>query len=302
MDSALYQHEYQSFLDYIKYEKRYAAHTILSYEKDLFDFLRFLDEDYEITSPMLVSTVMIRSWMASLKESGLATRSINRKLSTLRSWFKYLTRSEVISRNPVLPVQGMKSGKRLPVYIERRAMDTLLHQLDFPDTFSGHTERLILELLYETGMRRSELINLKTAAIDQHASQLKVSGKGNKERIIPVSAHLLQKIGTYLSEKEQLPTYNPTVLLVTSKGHKLYEQYVYRVVKKWLSLITTVDKKSPHVLRHTFATHLTNNGADLNAVKELLGHAGLAATQIYTHNSIAQLKKIHKQSHPKSGE
>lgn len=301
MEETSHQAPYQSFLDFLKYEKRYAVHTLLSYEKDLHDFVRYLADIYEIESPAQVTTAMIRSWLASLKERALSPRSINRKLSALRSWFKYLTRLEKIRRNPVLSVQGMKSGKRLPVYVERRAMDTLLHQLDFPDTFSGRTERLILELLYETGMRRSELIQLKTRNIDWSAAHLKVLGKGNKERILPLSPRLLEKIKTYLAEKAKLPQSDPAFLLVTPGGRKLYDQYVYRVVKKWLSVITTADKKSPHVLRHTFATHLTNNGADLNAVKELLGHAGLAATQVYTHNSIAQLKSIYEQAHPKSG-
>lgn len=295
------QTPYQPFLDFLRYEKRYATHTLLSYEKDLHDFVRYLEDTYEIKRPAQVTTAMIRSWLVFLKEKELSARSINRKLSALRSWFKYLTRLEKIARNPVLSVQGMKSGKRLPVYVERRAMDTLLHQLDFPDTFSGHTERLILELLYETGMRRSELVHLETRNVDWSAAQLKVLGKGNKERILPLSPGLLKKIKTYLAEKERLPQSDSTVLLVTPGGRRLYDQYVYRVVKKWLSVITTADKKSPHVLRHTFATHLTNNGADLNAVKELLGHAGLAATQIYTHNSIAQLKAIYEQAHPKSG-
>lgn len=300
MELSSYQYEYQPFLDFLKYEKRYADHTILSYEKDLNDFLTYLDGVYAITQPARVSTSMIRSWLVQLNED-ISARSVNRKLSAIRSWFKYLTRTGVISHNPVLAVQGLKSAKRLPVFVERRAMDTLFHQLEFPDTFSGHTDRMILELFYATGMRRSELINLKTRDIDWSARQLKVLGKGNKERILPLSGELLKKIKNYLAEKETLPEYDRIFLLVTPKGKKLYDRYVYRSVRKWLSLITTIDKKSPHVLRHTFATHLMNGGADLNAVKELLGHAGLAATQIYTHNNIEQLKTVYDQAHPKSG-
>lgn len=293
--------EYQSFINFLKYEKRYASHTLLAYEKDLTSFLSYLENTYELCAPENISTTMVRSWLADLKDSGVSARSINRKLSTLRSWFKYLTRTGAVSQNPITTIQGLKTSKRLPTYVERRSMDYLLHQIDFPDDFSGHTERLIIELLYETGMRRSELVNLKVNDIDWQATQLKVLGKGNKERIIPISKRLCQKLEIYLSEKEQLPECDRQALLVTPKGRKIYDKYVYRIVKKWLSMVTSADKKSPHVLRHTFATHLVNNGADLNAVKELLGHSGLAATQIYTHNSIEQLKKVYDQAHPKSG-
>ncbi len=296
------QRKYRPFLEFLKYEKRYSTHTLLSYEKDLLDFTDYLEVTYEITSLTEISPALIRSWLASLTEKGLSARSVNRKLSALRSWFKYLKRNGVVSKNPLLPIQGLKSGKRLPSYVERTAMDRLLHQLDFPETFAGHTDRLILELLYETGMRRTELVHLKTSDVDWSARQIKVLGKGNKERLIPVSPRLLEKIQEYLKEKDSRPDSDKVFLLVTRKGRKLYDQYVYRVVKKWLSLITTADKKSPHVLRHTFATHLLNNGADLNAIKELLGHAGLAATQVYTHNSIEQLKAIYEQAHPRSGE
>lgn len=296
-----FQDKYLPFLDFLKYEKRYAAHTLLSYEKDLHDFMQYLKEMYALPLLPDITTSMIRSWLGHLMEEGLTARSVNRKLSTLRSWFKFLTRTGRLTRNPVSQVPSLKSGQRLPVFVERRPMDELLHQLEFPDTFSGHTERLILELLYETGMRRMELVNLKTTAIDWSACQLKVLGKGNKERIIPVSPHLLQELRHYLLKKEEIPGSNRDFFLVTPKGKKLYDQFVYRVVKKWLALITTLEKKSPHVLRHTFATHLMNNGADLNAVKELLGHAGLAATQIYTHNNIEQLKAIYDQAHPRSG-
>ena len=297
-----YAEEYQPFIDYLQYEKRYASHTVISYKKDLNDFLSFLDTTYSITSPGKASTAMIRSWLADLIETGISSRTVNRKLSTLRSWFKFLTRKGILSQNPAAAIPNMKTGKPLPVYVEHSAMDHLLHRIDFPEDFSGKTELLIIELLYETGMRRAELIRLKTGDVDFHSAQIKILGKGNKERIIPISNQLRKKLKAYLSEKEKLSDCNFQFLLVTPKGRKLYDKYVYRVVKKWLSLVTSVDKKSPHVLRHTFATHLTNNGADLNAVKEMLGHASLAATQIYTHNSIKQLKKVYKQAHPKSGE
>ena len=292
---------YQPFLHFLQYEKRYAHLTLEAYARDLEDFMTYVAATYDLKEPAAVTTAIVRSWLADLKEKALSARSINRKLSALRSWFKYLSRNGMVSRNPVSPIQGLKAGKRLPVYVERRGMDYLLHQLDFPDSFAGRTERLILALLYATGMRRSELIALETRAVHWEAGQIKVLGKGNKERIIPLGKGLLDEIRTYLEEKAALVEKNEAVLLVTPKGKPLYDKLVYRVVKKWLAVITTADKKSPHVLRHTFATHLMNNGADLNAVKELLGHSSLAATQIYTHNSIAELKAIYQQAHPKSG-
>lgn len=299
--NASFQNEYLPFLEFLKYEKRYASHTIISYEKDLLDFTGYLENAFEINALQDITPSLVRSWLAHLAENGLAARTINRKLSALRSWFKYLSRERAVSKNPLASIQGLKSGKRLPVYVERTAMDRLLHQLDFPDTFNGHTERLIIELLYKTGMRRTELVHLKTEYIDWSARQFKILGKGNRERIIPLDRQSVSMMEKYLAEKEALPGADREYLLVTGKGKPVYDQYVYRVVKKWLSLITTADKKSPHILRHTFATHLLNNGADLNAIKELLGHAGLAATQIYTHNSIEQLKNIYDQAHPRSG-
>lgn len=259
------ENKYQPFLDFLRHEKRYALHTLTSYQKDLHDFVRYLTETYDDPPLTEIKPLMIRSWLAGLKENGLSARSINRKLSTLRSWFKFLKRTGKVLQNPVSQIIGLKPGKRLPVYVERSAMDRLFQQLDFPDTFAGFTERLILELLYETGMRRSELVHLKTVAVDWSACQLKVLGKGNKERIVPVSNKLLQSLKQYLSEKEQLPECDTEFLLVTPKGRKLYDQFVYRVVKKWLTLVTTIDKKSPHVLRHTFATHLMNNGAEVGS-------------------------------------
>ncbi len=296
-----YSKIYQQFIHYLQYEKRYSFHTVLSYEKDLETFCQFLFRTYDTNTVDRITAPMIRSWLAHLINNGQSPRSVNRKLSTLKSWFKYLRQSGTITNNPAGSIQSLKVNKRLPVYYDRAAMDRLFHQLDFPEDFKGQTEKLILTLFYETGMRRSELIHLKTQDVDVSASQLKVLGKGNKERVLPISQHLLREIQDYQLKKEEISNCNQTVLLVTPKGQKLYEKYVYRVVKKWLSLISSEDKKSPHTLRHTFATLLMNNGADLNAVKELLGHSSLAATQIYTHNGIEELKKVYQQAHPKSG-
>ena len=299
---ASYLDLYKDFIDYLKYEKRYSSHTVLSYNKDLDDFCQYLYSLYQIEKVNQVNATMIRSWLADLMNKGCSPRTINRKLSTLKSWFKYLQQADLIDKNPAVSIQSLKTSKRLPVYMDKQEMDVLFHNIDFSEGYKGLIERMILHLLYETGIRRSELINLKTKDVDFEISQIKVLGKGNKERIIPISKNLSCDLKEYLSEKEKLPNYDRTFFLVTSKGNKLYDKYVYRIVKKYLSLITSEEKKSPHVLRHTFATILMNNGADLNAVKELLGHSSLAATQIYTHNSIAQLKEVYKQAHPKSGE
>lgn len=289
---------YASFIEYIKYEKRYSRHTVLAYEHDLHEFFQFIESTYGETVPTDISTPMIRSWLAELKKAGVHSRSINRKLSTLRSWFKYLRVQKNISNNPLHKIVAPKSGKRLPVFVEREPMERLLYQIDFPDSFEGMTGRLLIEVLYHTGMRRSELIGLKKSDIDWSGENIKVLGKGNKERIIPVNSKLLKNIKVYLETREKFPG---NTLFVTNKGRELYPKYVYRIVNRWLNMVTTLEKKSPHVLRHSFATHLVNNGADLNAVKELLGHASLAATQIYTHNTIEQLKAIYEQAHPHSG-
>jgi integrase/recombinase XerC len=289
------------FIDYVKFEKRYSVHTVIAYQNDLEEFLLFTKEKYEEVDPARISASIIRSWLASLREHPIQPRSINRKLSTLRSWYKFLLKNKKVEVNPLQKILPPKSGKRLPVFVERIPMDRLLHQVEFPDTFEGHTQRLIIDLLYATGIRRSELINLKNADIDRSAKTIKVLGKGSKERIIPISAELLSRMDAYQEEKEQMGFDQVSFLLVTKKGKKLYPEYVYRSVKKYLGLVTTLEKKSPHVLRHTFATHLVNNGADLNAIKELLGHANLSATQIYTHNTIEQLKTVYEQAHPHSG-
>lgn len=292
---------FASFIEYVKLEKRYSSHTVIAYQNDLEEFLLFAKERFEETDPVKISAFMIRSWLASLRDHNIQPRSINRKLSTLRSWYKFLLKNKKVELNPLQKIVPPKSGKRLPVFVERTPMDRLLHQIEFPDSFEGYTQRLIIELLYATGIRRSELINLKSSDIDHSAKTIKVVGKGNKERIIPVSAELLSKMGAYQEEKRQMNLMRVPFLFITEKGEKLYPQYVYRSVKKLLGLVTTLEKKSPHVLRHTFATHLVNNGADLNAVKELLGHANLSATQAYTHNTIEQLKSVYEQAHPHSG-
>lgn len=293
----------QSFLDYLKSEKRYSDHTITAYRDDLQKFTDFLALEYKMHDPPLaeLSTFIIKSWLASLKEQKQSAKSINRRSSTLKSFFRYHLIQGNIEKTPMSGVLSPKVSKRLPQYVAQKDMDTLFNQVEFPDTWEGMTNKLLIAIFYNTGMRLSELMNLKESYINQAGNSLKVLGKGNKERIIPVSPELIAAIGAYIGHKRAgLEAPDTTFLLVSEKGKKLYAKYLYRVVKTYLGEVTTLDKKSPHVLRHTFATHLMNNGADLNAVKELLGHASLASTQVYTHNTIARLKEIYEKAHPKA--
>ncbi len=288
----------QPFLDSLKYEKRYSIHTIRAYQDDLIQFIDYLQLQFGNTEISSVSSSFVRSWLASLKDAQLNSKSISRKLSTLKSFFKYQMRMGVIHTSPVAAMTAPKISKRLPAYVEEKDMATLFNAIEFPDTWNGKTDKLIVAIFYNTGMRLSELVDLKERHVDYSNTQLKVLGKGNKERNIPVSTLLIKQIKVYSEEKSK--DADTTYLLVNEDGKKLYHKYVYRTVNKYLKGVTTVSKKSPHVLRHTFATHLMNNGADLNSVKELLGHSSLAATQVYTHNTIEKLKDIHKKAHPKS--
>jgi len=288
----------QNFLDYLKHEKRYSYHTIVSYENDLVQFSNFLSDSYEITDFNAVSHQHIRTWIISLSENNISPRTINRKISTLKTFFKFLLKREKISANPTLKVIAPKTSKKLPEYVEEREMNWLLEKINFGEGFEAMRDKLIIELLYHTGIRLSELINLKMTDVDTRNNTIKVIGKGNKERLIPVSADVIDQLATYYTEKEKL--FANQFLFITAKGTQIYHKLVYRVVKKYLGMVTTMSKKSPHVLRHTFATHLANKGADINAIKELLGHANLSATQIYTHNNIEQLKDVYKTAHPKS--
>lgn len=291
----------QSYLDHLKYQKRYSRHTIVSYETDLIAFFDFVQLQFGENDLQKIKPAYIKTWLASLKEQGISSKTINRKISSLKTFFKYQLREQAITSSPMGTIISPKVSKRLPQYVEKVDMDTLFHSVEFPDSWAGKTEKMVLELLYNTGMRQAELIGLKEHNIDISNSSIKVLGKGSKERVIPVSNGLIRSLQQYLSEKKAIiENADPTYLLVNEKGKKLYPKYVYLLVKKYLGYVTTIDKKSPHILRHTFATHLTNNGADLNAVKELLGHSSLAATQIYTHNTIEKLKDVHKKAHPKA--
>lgn len=289
-----------AFMDYLRFEKRLSQHTIKAYSEDLNQFFQYTTDQYEIADPGKISTIYIRSWMASLAEQELNPKSINRKLSCLRSFFTFCRRTGRLEQNPAASIQVLKTSKRLPSYVEEAQMNDLFQYVEFPDTPEGKTERMAMEVLYQTGIRVSELVNIREEHISQSLQSIKVLGKGNKERIIPLGTSLLKNLSQYLREKKESgQTAGQGFLLENHKGRKLHTREVYSLVKKYLSLVTTAEKKSPHVLRHSFATHLTNRGADLNAVKELLGHSSLAATQIYTHNSIEKLRDIHQKAHPK---
>ena len=291
----------REFLNYLTFQKRYSRHTIISYENDLTGFFDFVVLQYNSMELTEISASVVRSWLASLKGNKITSKTINRKISTLKSFFKYQLKMNKIDVNPVSAVTSLKISKRLPSFVEQKDIKTLFSHVEFPDTWEGKTNRLLLMIFYQTGIRLSELINIRELHVDKSKSTIKVLGKGNKERIIPINNTLLKEIDAYVSEKNLLPgDVRNEFLLINKKGKKLYPKYVYKVVKKYLGDVSTNDIKSPHVLRHSFATHLTNNGADINAIKELLGHASLASTQIYTHNSIAKLKEVHRLAHPKS--
>ncbi|MFT6210039.1 MAG: integrase/recombinase XerC [Bacteroidia bacterium] len=293
----------EGFLDYIEKEKRFSAHTVVAYSKDLDQFQHHIAENLEITSITEVDYHDIRSWIVSiLEDDKLQPTSVNRKISCLRSFYRYLVRIEIVFKNPMSKITSLKTKKKLPLFLEQSQMENLLDKMDFGDDFSGVRDKLIIELLYCTGMRRAELIGLETANVNESKEELKVLGKRNKERIIPLSPQTINLISEY---QRVLSTHFDDILrskylLVDDKGKGMSDGFVYRKVNRYLRLVTTIGKKSPHVLRHTFATHMLNNGADLNAIKELLGHANLSATQIYTHNTIEKLKQIYELAHPRA--
>ncbi len=289
----------EAFLNYLRFEKRYSQHTIISYQNDLEQFLSFVIAEFDRPGIAEINAAIVRSWLAHLKqEEDLTAKSINRKISTLKSFYKFLMREGIVETTPMSTINAPKSNKRLPVYVEEKDIQTLFDYVEFSDDWKGRTEKLVLQLFYNTGMRVSELVNLKTSQIDSAYNHIKVLGKGNKERIIPVNKELIANLQDYIKHKPG--DGNTGQVFVNEKGKPLYARQVYNMVKKNLSLVTTVNKKSPHILRHSFATHLTSNGADLNAVKELLGHSSLAATQVYTHNDIERLKEVFKKAHPKA--
>lgn len=286
----------EKFKDYIEYEKRFSKHTVAAYTKDLEQLTIYLEENYE-SVPKDANHGMIRSWVIEQMENGITARSINRKLSTFRAYYKYLNKIGDRRDNPMAKVVAPKAKKRLPVFVDGNSMEDISNPEHFSQDFSGARDQLIIELFYNTGIRLSELINIKLG--DINSATIKVLGKRNKERIIPVSSSLTTSIHNYLKYRDELEGSISEYLLLTDKGDKLYEKFVYRRVNYYLGRVTSLSKKSPHVLRHTFATHMLDNGASLDAIKEILGHANLTATQVYTHNSINKLKSVHHGAHPR---
>lgn len=293
--------EIDQFIGYLTTEKRYSEHTVKAYMKDLTQCQQYLSQHHEVNEVLEANSALIRSWLVALVNEGVSARSVNRKMSSLKSFFKYHIRQGHLEENPMSKVVAPKTSKRLPSYVEEKEMRFLLEDIVFEQDYAGVRDQVIINLFYHTGMRRSELIGLKVKNTDLRKGSVKVLGKGNKERIIPILPEMAELIQRYLDMRLALPVIaDSDVLLLTEKGKQLYPELVYRIVNKYLSLVTTADKRSPHVLRHTFATHMLNNGADLNTIKELLGHANLSATQVYTHNSVEQLKNIYKQAHPRA--
>jgi integrase/recombinase XerC len=291
----------ESFIAYIREEKRYASNTIQSYHTDLLQFEVYMRGTFE--AELVEATYhQVRNYIVALMEDNLSANSVGRKLSTLRSFYKHLVRTDVIEVNPMSLVKAPKAVKRLPVFVDDQKLDVLLDSgLYFDDSFPSVRDKMIIETFFGAGIRLAELIALKEVDLDIYDSSLKVLGKGNKERIIPVSKQLVNQLKAYL-ELKSLQNFNnkSDVMFVTDKGADVYPMLIQRIVARYLSHVSTQEKKSPHVLRHSYATALLNRGADLNAIKELLGHASLAATQVYTHNTIERLKLIYKQAHPKA--
>ncbi len=290
-----------TFFQYLQFEKRCTHRTIETYQADLNQFLNFFRTTYQFRSVEQITHLHIRSWIVQLMQNKISPRSIRRKLSVLKTYFKFLLKTGAVVHNPMLKVIAPKAGKPLPVFINESSLKFLFEEVDFGEGFNGLRSRLILELFYGTGIRRAELIQLKPRDIDFSNNRIKVFGKGRKERFVPIAPYLKTLIFNYMEQRASFfPGSAVPYLFLTDKGKTLYPKFVYNLVHRFLSMVSTVEKRSPHVLRHSFATHLVDNGADLNAVKELLGHASLAATQVYTHNSVKRLQKVYQQAHPKA--
>lgn len=295
--------DYQDFITYLQTERRMSEHTVKAYSKDLGQFFAFVDEVVKARSLQDIKSDDIRTWIISLLEdSGNTSRTVNRKLSSLKAFYRYQLKMGKVPHNPMVSILSPKVSKRLPVYVEQKDMEHLFSSELFSDDFEGCRDQVILELFYATGIRLSELLNIHAQDIDLSQNTIKVLGKRNKERIVPFGENMHNLFTKYLDIYKKIfhPDSNNYCIFVAANGSSLYPKAVYRIVRKYLDMVTTIDKRSPHVIRHTFATHMLNNGADLNAIKTILGHSSLAATQVYTHNSMEQLKSIYKQAHPRA--
>lgn len=293
----------ESFYQYLALERRFSPHTLAAYKNDLGNFILYAVEIQCLTSVAEVRHLHIRGWAASQMQEGASARSVNRRLSCLHSYFRFLKKRGLIAKDPMQKVLGPKAGKRLPVFVQEHQMAALFAEIVFEENYRGLLDHLVLEILYATGMRRGELVNLKISDIDLHRMIFRVTGKGGKERAVPFAPYLSDLLERFLSLRtETFPGTAQPWLFLDKKGKKLPVDTVYYLVRKYLSQVTTIEQRSPHVLRHSFATHLSNRGAELNAIKELLGHSSLAATQVYTHNTIDRLIEVYEQAHPKGKE
>ncbi|MFK5982387.1 MAG: tyrosine-type recombinase/integrase [Flavobacteriaceae bacterium] len=292
---------FTSFIDYLELERKYSSHTVTAYKKDLESFLEFASEEFSYSEIASVNYSIIRSWIVKLVDSGISNKSINRKISSLRTYYKFLLKIGEIEVSPLAKHKALKTSKKLQVPFSEKEIENVLEVLEEESTFEGFRNKLIVELFYSTGMRRGELVNLKLNDISTSNKTIKVLGKRNKERLIPLLPSVLITINNYLDYRSNLELIKgKDFLFLTNKGVKIYETLVYRVINSYFGLASEKVKKSPHILRHSFATHLLNEGADIKAVKELLGHSSLASTQIYANNSIAKLKEVYKNTHPRN--
>jgi integrase/recombinase XerC len=292
---------FQKFIDYLSFEKKYSQHTIVAYKKDLGDFLQFAKDEYEYEDIRHVNYAIIRSWIVLLVDNGITNRSINRKISSLKTYYKFLLKTKQIEATPLGQHKALKTSKKLQVPFSEKEIGDVLELIQSEAGYEGIRNRLIVELFYSTGMRRAELINLRMNNISIAQKRIKVLGKRNKERIIPLLSPVVTSLEKFIVERNTLAIIgDKDFLFLTAKGDKIYETLVYRIINNYFSKASAKVKRSPHILRHSFATHLLNEGADLNAVKELLGHTSLASTQVYTHTSIAQLKQVYQNAHPRN--
>ncbi|ALM06531.1 integrase [Sediminicola sp. YIK13] len=290
-----------SFLSYLSLERKYSPHTVTAYKADLEEWALFCAEEFSLKDIDSANYSLIRSWIVRLVDSGISNRTINRKIASLKAYYKFLLRIGQITANPLAKHTALKTTKKVEIPFSELEMEAVLQQISYADDFEGARDKLIVALLYTTGMRRAEMINLKIGNVDFSSMTLKVLGKRNKERILPLLSSTRELFIQYFEYRDALETIEDGEFVFLSKaGNKIYETLVYRIINRYFREVSSKVKKSPHILRHTFATHLLNKGADLNSVKELLGHSSLASTQVYTHNSIAELKKVHSASHPRN--
>lgn len=290
----------ESFAKYLKYERQYSDHTVTSYLKDIDQYAQYLITHLDLTEVLLATHLHVRSWVVYLMNQDYAPKSVNRKLSAIKTFYKFQKKIGETTINPAAKINGPKLSKRLPTVVRKDDIDRGLAALGEQDKFEAQRDLMMINLLYQTGVRRAELINLKDTDVNTVRKSIKVLGKGNKERLVPISAELSDMIDNYIKCRDTTFDQCDEYLLVTDRGKKMYPKFVYNRVKRWISGVSTVEKRSPHILRHSFATHLADNGAELNAIKELLGHSSLAATQIYTHNSIERLRDVYSKAHPRA--